>query len=307
MDHYELLGVTPASSKAEIAAAFRSKAKSCHPDRNPGDPASAERFIRLQEAYRRVVEGLSKADRKEGPSSIRRRDLRREISIGVEQAIAGTTVRLDGVAGPCGTCDGEGRVRGGRASSCSTCGGSGISGYRERGIIRVKVSCPDCGGSGRTTRVTCSECRGMGSVPHISADIEVPAGCRDGEVLTFAGSASDPDRGLAGDLEVVVRVRAEGGLRISGDDVEGDVAIEIWEAALGAERTLSPPGGGKFKLSIPPGSQHGRKFRLKGHGLGSGEARGDYVAVVWIRIPAAVDPVTRDAFAKLRDALDAKP
>lgn len=303
MDPYELLGVAPSSGKGEIASAFREKAKSCHPDLNPDDPGAAERFIRLQEAYRSAIGNLDSPPSPGAAPRMKRRDLRREVEIGVDEAVEGTEVRLDGVAGPCAACDGEGAVRSERATACSTCGGSGISGYRERGIIRVKVSCPDCGGSGRTTRIVCRECRGVGSVPHIHVDIEVPPGTRDGEILTFPGAASDPSNGLAGDLEVVVRVRPGPGVRISGNDVEADVPVEVWEAALGTEKSIRVPGGGKFRLAVPPGTQHGRRFRLKGRGLGSGDERGDYVAVVSVSVPKATDRPAKQAFERLRDAL----
>lgn len=303
MNPYELLGVAPTADRAAIAAAFRERAKSCHPDLNPDDPGAAEKFIRLQEAHRLAIEGLSKPSGNDPRRRMQRRDLRREVTVGVDEAVTGTTVRLDGVAGPCAACAGEGSVKSDRVGACPTCGGSGISGYRERGIIRVKVGCPDCGGSGKTTRISCSECMGIGFVPHICVDIEIPAGCRNGEVLSFPGAASDPERGLAGDLEVVVSVRPGEGRRIVGEDVETDVAIEVWEAAMGTERMLTAPGGGKFKLAIPAGTQHGRRFMLKGRGLGSGPDRGAFVAVVSVRIPRATEPAARAAFTRLRDEM----
>jgi len=303
MNPYEILGAPPTADRAALTAAFRERAKSCHPDLNPDDPGASEKFILLQEALRLAVEGLSGASSKDPRRRMQRRDLRREVTVGIDDAVRGTTVRLDGVAGPCSACDGEGSVKSDRVGACPTCGGSGISGYRERGIIRVKVGCPDCGGSGRTTRISCSECMGVGFVPHICVDIEIPAGCRNGEVLSFPGAASDPGRGLAGDLEIVVSVDPGKGSRVVGDDVETDVEVEVWEAALGTERTLTAPGGGKFKLAVPAGTQHGRRFTLKGKGLGSGPDRGAFVAVVTVRIPRAVDPAARAVFLKLKDEM----
>lgn len=303
MNPYEVLGIDPSSTPDEIHAAWRAKAAECHPDRNPDDPAATGRFQRLLQARDAALAGLGSRARP-APGRLRRRDLRREVHVGVADAVKGCRIRIEGSSGPCPGCGGEGSLRSRHPVACQSCGGSGISGYRERGIIRVRVACPDCAGSGRSTRIRCVECGGVGTSPLRPVELDVPAGCRDGSVFFVEGGASDPDAGVAGDLEIVVRVRADGAFRPAGDDIEADVQVEVWEAALGTDRMVCLPDGRSVRLAVPPGSQPGRRFRMKGRGFADGGGRkGDFVAVLSVRIPDAGSGQAKEAFERLRDAL----
>ena len=302
MNPYEILGVPPSAGKQEISAAFRKKAKDCHPDLYPSDKSAEVRFIQLKKAYEEAVANFVGLQAARPPRPNRAtRTIRREVTLSVPEVVRGTTVRMPGSSGPCLGCGGEGHLRSNHAVACGTCGGSGISGYREKGIIRVKVACPDCAGSGRTTRITCVECGGYGSAPSVALDVDVPPGCRDGDVLSVPGGSSDPERGIAGDLEIVVRVKEGDGWRIVRDDIEKDVEIPVWDAVLGTELAVEGPDGRRFKLTVPPGSQSGRRFRLKGQGYAGGGTRGDFVAVLGIAVPNPADPDVRRAFERLRD------
>jgi len=304
MNPYEVLGIPPSATRDEIHAAWRRKAAQHHPDRNPGDPAAKERFQALQEARNAALARISGKPAKPAPAPLRRRDLRREVHVGVAEAVRGCKVRIEGSSGPCPGCGGDGHLRSRHPIACQTCGGTGISGYRERGIIRVKVGCPDCGGSGRSMRIRCVECGGVGTTPSRPVELDVPEGCADGSVFLVEGGASDPAAGLIGDLEIVVRVKADAGFRPVGDDIEADVPVEVWEAALGVDKALTLPDGKPVRLAVPPGSQHGRPFRLKGHGLAKEEGgKGDFVAILSVRVPNASSGEAREAFERLRDAL----
>lgn len=306
MNPYEILGVAPTATRQEISAAWRRKAAECHPDRNPGDATAKDRFQKLQTAHR---EALARLDGK--PSSpppwnrTRRRDLRREIHVGVAEAVRGKKVRIDGSSGPCHGCGGEGSLRSRHPLACQTCGGSGISGYRERGIIRVKLGCPDCAGSGRSTRIRCVECGGVGTTPTHPVELDVPPGCRDGDTFLVEGGASDVSAGVEGDLEVVVRVVPDEMFRPAGDDIETDIQVEVWEAALGGECYVVTPDGRRVRLAVPAGSQHGRRFRMKGQGFAGDGGRGDFVVVLSVLIPNAAGGAEREAFLQLRDTLSA--
>lgn len=307
MNPYDILEISSDATKQQITAAFRQKAKECHPDLNPGDQCAKARFIQLQKAYEEAIARLSSprhaaAEERSKPSRTVR-NVRREVTITVPQSLQGVTMHLEGASGPCKGCRGEGHLRSNHPVQCSTCGGSGIAGYRERGIIRVKVACPDCAGSGRSTRIVCVECAGFGSMPSSALDVEIPPGCRDGDVLSVFGGASDPVRGIQGDLEIVVRVQECDGWRVVRDDVERDIVLPVWDAVLGAAVSVEGPDGRRFKLEIPPGSQPGRRFRLKGHGYAGAARRGDFVAVLAVSLPNPTDTRVQKAFERLRDDL----
>lgn len=308
MNPYEILGVSPEANRQDVKAAFRRLAKDCHPDVRPGDSAAEQRFKDLKAAYESA---LAKAGERIQPGAAGwksreraavRRNARRSVSVSVEEAVRGTSVRLDG-AGPCKGCAGAGHLRSRHPVVCDTCGGSGISGYKERGIIRVKLTCPDCAGSGRSTRIRCVECGGFGTSPLSDLDFSVPPGCRDGDTFTIAGGASDKEGNAVGDLEIVVRVVSGEAFRVAGDDIETDVAVETWEAVLGAEKNVRAPDGRHFKLSVPAGSRPGRRFRLKGQGFTGDGGRGDFVVILAVVLPDSADPRVRQAYETLRDTL----
>jgi DnaJ-class molecular chaperone len=315
MNPYATLGLAPGAGKAEADAAFRRLAKGCHPDLNPGDPEAAARFMKLREAHKGVVAALAKpsavpprappaspANPRSGTSRPQRRDVRREIDITLSEAFTGGRVVVKGIPGLCPHCAGSGRVTTAERHSCETCAGSGISGYREKGLIRVSVACSDCGGTGHSRKAKCPDCMGYGTTPAASATVSIPPGCEDGALFRYEGAAGDAASGTVGDLEVVVRVRPDKRFRRVGNDVEAMVGVSVWEAALGGHAMVPSLDGKEFRLSVPSGTQHGRRFRLKGRGMPAPGGPGDLVAVIGVEIPDASSGPLRAAMEAVRAA-----
>ncbi len=129
-------------------------------------------------------------------------------------------------------------------------------------------------------------------------EVNVPAGIREGAKLRLAGQGDPAPGGTPGDFFLRVRYLAHPLFKVEGENLHCDVALAPWEAALGA-RVAVPTLEGEVELSIPAGSSSGRKFRLRGKGLGSGVNRGDLLARVMIKVPARLSAEESELWQKL--------
>jgi len=234
---------------------------------------------------------------------MQRRVVRRTVEISLADAVRGLSVKIDGASGTCPSCSGEGVVRSQHKVPCQSCGGSGIAAYREEGMIRASIDCSECAGSGRTNKTTCHECNGYGSIPGFALDAAIPSGCMDGETFLYKGVMSNHRDGAAIDLEVTVTVREDGNYKVRGKDILKTEKIQVWDAALGCSKTVMAPDGKAFRIEVGAGSRSGKRFRLKGKGLGQEGERGDFIIELQIEIPAAVTGPVREAYEQLRDRL----
>ena len=120
-------------------------------------------------------------------------------------------------------------------------------------------------------------------------------------VKRLSGQGESVPGGAPGDLFLRVRYLPHGSFKVDGDNIQCDVLLSPWEAALGCKAPV-PTLEGEVELNIPAGSSSGRKFRLRGKGLGRPGARGDLLARVMIRVPAQLSDEER----QLWEALAAK-
>ena len=131
-------------------------------------------------------------------------------------------------------------------------------------------------------------------------EVNVPAGIREGAKLRLAGQGDPAPGGTPGDLFLRVRYLPHPQFKVEGENLHCDVALAPWEAVLGAKVAV-PTLEGQVELNIPAGSSSGRKFRLRGKGLGSGVNRGDLLARVMIKVPAQLSAEERELWQKLAD------
>jgi DnaJ-class molecular chaperone len=169
-------------------------------------------------------------------------------------------------------------------------------------VVPGAERCPTCGGSGSKDGKTCPECRGSGVVRRQkSLEVTIPAGVRDGSVIRLAGQG-EPGAGNAatGDLLLHVRLLPHPLFTvIRDDDVEIELPVAPWEAALGAKVRI-PTVDGSAELTIPPGTQGGKRLRLRGQGLNRrGGERGDEYVRLKIVIPPSLSPEERRLFEEL--------
>jgi molecular chaperone DnaJ len=216
-------------------------------------------------------------------------DLRYDMELSFEEAVHGTQKEITlAKAERCPECQGTGAETGSRVRTCAACGGRGQV-VSSRGIFSVAQTCPHCQGAGRVIERPCKACRGLGRREAPSKiTLRIPAGVDTGSRLRSSGNGEAGYRGgPTGDLYVVLHVRQHELFQRDGDDLLCEVPIAFVQAALGAEIEV-PTLDGKTLLTIPPGTQPGAVFRLKGKGVKNvqGYGRGDLHVRVSLEVPA---------------------
>lgn len=303
-DYYEVLGVPRTASAEDIKRAYRQLARKHHPDLAPaGERArAAEKFKELNEAN----EVLSDPDKRA-----------RYDALGANYKGGMDYTPPPGSGGPTSSS-----VRGGVewedagdfsdffASIFGRDNGraGGRAGRGPRGNVRVTIPGNDLEADlvvglddllrGGKRRITLQGGRNI--------EVDIPRGVRPGTVLRLAGQGEPGVNGApAGDLFLHTRLVPHPRYRIVGDDLEMDVPIWPWQAVLGADVRVETPDG-PVTLKIPPGTQTGRRLRLRGRGLPRADGtRGDLYGVVTIQVPAQPTPAERAAYEALKQATSA--
>ena len=140
-------------------------------------------------------------------------------------------------------------------------------------------------------------------------DVDIPLGARDGTTLRLAGRGEPgAGGGPPGDLYLRLRLVPHPRYRVVGDDLEMDLPLTPWQAVLGANVQVETPDG-LVTLKVRPGTQNGRRLRLRGRGLprGGSGARGDLHALVRIDVPASPSAAEREAYEAVKRAAGARP
>jgi len=217
-------------------------------------------------------------------------DVRAGIEIDLAEAFAGTKTQLrvpTRVA--CEACAGTGSESKERGSeTCGTCGGAGKV-RAQQGFFLIERPCPTCGGQGRVVRNPCRICRGAGTVQRErTLSVQVPAGVEDGTRIRLAGEGEAGGPGASpGDLYVHVSIRAHPIFQRDGANIFCRVPLRMTQAALGAAVEVPAIDASKARVKIPPGTQSGDQFRLRGKGFSvlRSAARGDMYIQVAIETP----------------------
>ncbi len=240
--------------------------------------------------------------RRDGPQ--RGNDLRYGVEISLEDAARGTEREIEyDRMNVCKTCTGSGSASGSGKKACRTCGGHGQV-ISSRGFFQIQQTCPDCQGSGEVISDPCKGCSGSGrSREHTKLRVKIPAGIEDGSRLRSGGNGDYGSLGgPAGDLYIVVGVKAHEIFEREGDDLHCRMPLSFTTAALGGEATV-PTLEGRAQLKVPAGTQNDTTFRLRSKGMKAlGEDRhGDLYVHVQIAVPTKMTAEQRghlEAFAK---------
>ena len=167
----------------------------------------------------------------------------------------------------CPECNGTACAKGTTPGRCPTCGGTGRV-ARGGGFFQMVSTCRQCGGSGQVITNPCRKCKGTARVPKKRiVNIKIPAGVHEGQGVRVADEG-EPGRGGGprGDLYCYVRIKPHEFLQRDGNNLVAVVPISFTQAALGA--TIDVPSlDGTKRLKIPPSTQYGSIFRIKGQGL----------------------------------------
>jgi molecular chaperone DnaJ len=222
--------------------------------------------------------------RQRGPRS--GADIRAAIEIDLVDAFTGTKTKLTiPTRMSCEACAGTGSESKDRGSdACATCGGAGKV-RAQQGFFLIERTCPTCGGRGRVVRNPCRVCAGAGTVQRERLiEITVPAGVEDGVRLRLNGEGEAGAQGApAGDLYVHVGIRPHTLFQRDGANTVFRMPLRMTQAALGGEVEVPVIDGTRTRVKIPPGTQTGDQFRLRGKGFSvmRSAQRGDmYIQVV---------------------------
>ena len=201
-----------------------------------------------------------------GPS--RGYDLETTVELTLEDIAKGTEKVIEFTRQDnCTECNGSGSSKGSSPGKCPTCNGAGQV-ARGGGFFQMVSTCRQCGGTGQIITNPCKKCKGTGRIPKKrKVNIKVPAGVHEGQGIRVTGEG-EPGRnnGPRGDLYCYVRIKPHEFLERDGNNLIAVVPISFTQAALGT--TLDVPSlNGKRALKIPPGTQYGNVFRIKGQGL----------------------------------------
>jgi molecular chaperone DnaJ len=213
-----------------------------------------------------IFGGLGGGGRRGGPG--RGYDLETSVEMTLEEVAHGTEKTIEFTRQDrCPECGGSGAAPGTQPARCPLCGGSGQV-AKGGGFFQMVSTCPQCRGTGQIVKNPCPTCHGSGRVPKKrTVTIKVPPGVHEGQGIRVAGEGEPGHNGGPnGDLYVYVRIRPHEFLERDGNDLIAVVPISVTQAALGA--TIDVPSlDGTRQLRIPPGTQYGSLFRIRGQGL----------------------------------------
>jgi molecular chaperone DnaJ len=223
------------------------------------------------------------------------------VEVAFETAVKGGRVGINiPITEECATCGGTGAAPGTSTKTCSECRGTGTVSFGQGGFA-VKRPCPACMGRGTIPESPCVPCQGTGTVRQSrKLQVTVPKGTETGSKVRLTGQGERGSRGgKPGDLIITFKVKPHRFFRREGLDLEVTIPINIAQASLGSKIRVRTLDGRKVLLRIPPGTQSGTRFRIRGQGVEKGGRVGDLYVEVKVEVPDALSPEAQ----KLMEAL----
>ena len=203
----------------------------------------------------------------------------------------------------CHTCNGSGGAPGSKVSTCPECNGRGTVTFGQ-GSFAVSRPCPRCRGRGKIPSEPCPTCHGTGEIhTQRTVMLTVPPATESGAKVRLKGQGQGGAPGQPpGDLVVTFQVAPDRFFQRDGLDLICEVPINFAQAALGSRLRVRTVEGKKVVLRIPPGTQSGRKFRIKGMGLEKAGRRGDQLVEVQVTVPEQLTPDQQELLKKFAES-----
>ena len=202
-------------------------------------------------------------------SSNRGNDLRYDVSINLEEAYKGLEKNVKYTTyKKCFSCSGSGAAKGSKPIKCSYCSGRGKV-RTNQGFFTIQQTCPQCSGYGETIGNPCKTCSGNGKIQgNENVTVKIPKGVDDGTRIRLAGKGEAGSKGGSnGDLYLFISIDNHNIFKRSEENLYYELPISFSDATLGTNVEVPSIDGGKSKIKIPSGTQHGKQFRLKGKGM----------------------------------------
>jgi molecular chaperone DnaJ len=243
-------------------------------------------------------------------SATRGNDLRYNMEISLEEAFKGkqSSIRVPTLTA-CESCSGTGAESGSKPVTCPTCHGHGRV-RAQQGFFTIERTCPTCHGGGRVIENPCRVCGGQGRVRREKTlSVSIPAGVEDGNRIRLSAEGEAGVRGGApGDLYIFLSVKPHRFFQRDGTNIQCRVPIDITTAALGGTIEVPSIDGTRAKLTVPPGAQTGRQFRLKGKGMSvlRSPSRGDMYIEVTVETPVNLTKRQQELLREFAEAGDGK-
>ena len=238
-------------------------------------------------------------------------DLRYDLNVSLEEAFSGVQrdVTVNVPVG-CDSCDGSGASDGSHPQTCGTCGGSGRV-RAQQGFFAVERTCHACQGMGQVISDPCRSCGGEGRVMQNKVlSVSVPAGVDTGTRIRLSGKGEAGLRGgPPGDLYIFISVDPHPILDRDGADIMCRIPVPMTTAALGGAIEVPTVEGRLARLTIEPGTQSGRRFRMRGKGMPvlRRNTRGDQIVEVQVETPTNLTKKQKDLLTQFADAGDTSP
>jgi molecular chaperone DnaJ len=347
-DFYEVLGCGKDAQEAELKKAYRRLAMKYHPDRNQDNAEAEDQFKEAKEAYEILTDPDKRAaydqfghagveagqagggfggggeafsdifgdvfgdifgGGRRGRSQVfRGADLRYELELSLEQAVAGDSINIDiPTQVECDSCDGSGAAEGTEPTACTTCAGVGQVRVQQ-GFFSIQQTCPACKGAGAIIQTPCRTCSGRGRVRKVKTlAVKIPAGVDSGDRIRLAHEGeAGRNGGPAGDLYVDVAVKPHPIFERDGRNLSCDVPIGFAAAVLGSTVDV-PTLDGQVALKIPAETQSGSVFRLRGKGVKSVRVNGvgDLFCRAQIETPVKLTDEQRQLLQQFDESIQA--
>ncbi len=337
VDHYQVLGVEREASAEDIKRAYRKLARQLHPDVNK-EAEAEEKFKQVTHAYEVLSDPQQRASYDMGggqnfggfgpfgdifetffgggagsgrgprPRQERGQDALIRVDVDLVDVIFGVTKTLDiDTAVLCETCQGSCASPGTSPRTCDICGGSGSLQRTVRSVLGNMVTqspCGSCRGFGTVIDSPCPTCAGQGRVRATrSLSVDIPGGIETGQRIHLPQQGEvGHGGGQSGDLYLEFTVRGDQIFSRSGDDIIATLEIDMVDAILGTEVTLTALDG-DVVVAVKPGAQSADVITIKGRGVTKlrGSGRGDLRLGVHVITPAKLSAKESELIKKLKE------